>query len=429
MNLQTQGNIKNVNQFWKIVFTIAAITLTNHSISNRSKAFAFSLTSLSQKTGFEHESTDLIKATVYARSSSTYSHMALDGSNRANQDYANGLSDIWYIEEQRFGADAIISGLIHNDQQAIDAGFQMFDWGFTQQQNDGGFLPTQDPFHSTSMFLGSVAYSLLTLQESIIGELYNDIIESYLPKLQLAGQWMIQEEVWTTGNNNNSPYTHRNYSVATTLGLTGKLTGDQTLIEYANQSIHEGLNKQLSNGVNPEKGGHDSSYQMAGALHAMRWLTHFSTDALAAGVAEMINNSLIWEESMILPSGAVSTEGNTRTNGTEITRLGKPKGINQREIIHGFAYWSSITGDKHWETNAHNIARYYYPHDSLVMSNLDQLYLLDLQISTTNQDVPESSQMVGIILTGLIFFCSFSKQASEKKNIASHHSHKKYKIT
>lgn len=328
--------------------------------------------------------------------------MAPDGSNKVNRDYANGISEAWYIEEQRFGADAIISGLLHNDQQAIDAGFQMFDWGFAQQQSDGSFFPTEDPFHSTSLFLGSAAYGLLTLQESTIGELYNDIIQSYLPKLRLAGRWMIQEDVWNTGISNNSSYTHRDYSLATALGLTGKLTGDQALISYANQSIRQGLSKQSSNGVNPEKNGHDSSYQMSGALHAMRWLSYFSTDALATGVAEMINDALIWEESMILDSGEVSTEGNTRTNGTEITRSGETKGINQREIIHGFSYWASMTEDKRWKKNAVNIARHYYSHDPLVMSNLDQLDLLSLETSVKKQDVPESSQVAGIMFLSLI---------------------------
>ena len=405
MNLRTshksQISTKISSQGSKIL-TIA-VTAVFSTFLTASGALAFSLTQLSQKTSFEHESTDLIASILYARPSSTYSHMAANGANRVNQDYVNGISGTWYIEEQRFGADAIVSGLVHNDQKAINAGFQMFDWGFSQQQDDGSFLPTNDPFHSTSMFLGAAAYSLLTLQESPSGGLYTDIIQSYLPKLYSAGHWLIREDIWSPGMNNNSAYTHRNYTVATALGLTGKLTGDQALIDYANEAITQGLSQQWNDGVNPEKGGYDSSYQMTGALQAMRWLNHSSTNSLATNVATMINNALIWEESRILLSGEVATHGNTRTNGTEVTRTGESKNINQREIIHGFAYWSSVTGDERWGRHASDIAQYYYSDDVLVMSRLEQLSLSNSETLLQTQDVPESSQIVGIILISLAY--------------------------
>lgn len=402
VDLLAVNNLKNTNRLWKTIFTFLVVATANHLILNRSQAVAFSFSQLSSKTGLEHESSDLIRSTVYSRPSSTYSRMAADGSNSVNRDYAQGLSSNWFIEEQRFGADAIISGLIHNNSQAIDAGFKMFDWGLSQQQNDGSFLPTQDPFHSTSMFLGSAAYGLLSLQESTLADQYNSIIDTYLPKLQLAGQWMIQEDNWTRGINNNSPYSHRDYTVAKALGLTGKLTGDQELIAYANQSISQGLSKQLINGVNPEKGGHDSSYQMAGALDAMRWLTHFSTDTLASSVAEMVNAALTWEESMILSSGEISTEGNTRTDGTETTRSGQVKRVNQRDVIHGFSFWSSMTGDERWGNHAVDVARYYYAHDAKIMNSLAVISPIDVDHPVDEPvSVPEASPLTAIVLMGL----------------------------
>jgi len=99
--------------------TAAAFSLTSYSDTGSSEL------GLSSKTGFEHESTDLIANGLYARPSSTYSGMALDGSNRKNSDYAAGLSDQWYIEEQRFGKDALISGLLHDDSAAISAGLKI----------------------------------------------------------------------------------------------------------------------------------------------------------------------------------------------------------------------------------------------------------------------------------------------------------------
>ncbi|MBE7385107.1 MAG: hypothetical protein F6J95_027330 [Leptolyngbya sp. SIO1E4] len=364
----------------------------------------------SRGTGFSHESVDMITDLLYARPSSTYSLMDTHGAYNANRDYALGDSELWHIGEQRFGTNALIAGLLHDDALAIDAGLQMWDWGFAQQLEDGSFAYTGDPFHSTSLFVQSVSYGLLTLQESAL-EQYADIVEQYLPGLQSAARWMIQEDVWNRGSSNNRPYTHRNYLVGTALGLTGKLTGDSELLNYANSIIAQGLTLQLSDGVNPEKGGYDTSYQMAGALAAMRWLTHFESDPLARDIAEMINQALRWEESMILATGEISTEGNARTGqDQELTRSGQTKQVNHRDVVYGFAYWASMTGNSRWHDNAYQIANYYYSHDpraGAILASIDANP--DIVAST-----PEPSH--GIAFTILLALCFLTVRKPKCQN-------------
>lgn len=375
-------------------------------------AFSITLSTITQssnKTGFDHESTALIADVLYLRPSSTYSNMAASGAYRTNQQYALGLTDEWYIEEQRFGADALISGLLHNDPSAIEAGFKMFDWGFAQQQQDGSFGNTGDAFHSTSLFVQSVAYALLTLQESPVGDQYTDIIEQYVIQLQKSAHWMIKADVWEQGLTHTAPYTHRYYILSAALGLTGKLTNDQTLIDRANQTIMAGLARQQSDGANPEMGGHDTSYQMSGALYAMRWLTHFSADPLAADVANMLDQALLWEDSVILETGAINSEGNTRTEGQALTRMREMKQINHREIIYGFAYWFSITDDSLWESNALQVANYYYSDDERVVLALEQIEKsqtppIYLGPEPNSQPVPEASYSFGLLMSGILCF-------------------------
>jgi hypothetical protein len=315
---------------------------------------------LALKTDFEYESSDLIAHFIYRGLSGRYESMMPNGANSVNVLWLRNQSKRWYIEEQRYGEDLIIGGLIKNDPQAIEAGFKMFDWGFTHQVDDGSFFMTGDRFHSTSFFVQAVARSLLMIQQSPYSQKYAAQVAKYKPLVHRAARWMILPNVWKVGIRRNKPYTHRRYLVATALGLTGKLTGDEKLIKYARKSIRDGLSLQRPDGVNPERDGYDSSYQMVGVVYAQRWVTYFPQDSVTPEVVVMINKSLLWQQTRILPSGEISTKGNTRTDGQEKGRSGKIKGIDRRSALRGFAYWASVTGSQKWEENARKIAKFYY---------------------------------------------------------------------
>ncbi|MFB2982360.1 hypothetical protein [Microseira sp. BLCC-F43] len=235
----------------------------------------------------------------------------------------------------------------------------MFDWGFAQQAADGSFKGAGG-FHSASFFVAAVARTLLILQQSPQSRQYADKIAFYTPLLHRAARWMISPQVWRRGTTSNEPYTHRFYLVATALGLTGKLTGDRELINYSRQLIQQALSLQELDGVNPEKDGYDSSYQVAGVVYAQRWLIYFPNDPLAPRVTAMINKALTWAQTRILPTGEINSEGNTRTGGQETRRTGEVKLVDPRIVYRGFAYWASVTGDSRWNAIARRIAQFYY---------------------------------------------------------------------
>ena len=357
---------------------------------------------------FLHESTDLVAKVLYARPSSTYDSMAESGAVGTNADWENNQAESWYIEAQRQGEEAIISGLINEDPVAIEAGLKMFDWGFAQQSADGGFEGTGDPFHSTSLFVHAVARSLLLIEQSPLAQEYADVVEVYKEKLAAAARWMIQPEVWERGISNNQPYTHRRYVVATALGLTSQLTGDSELMDYARQSLTDGLALQQSNGVNPELGGYDSSYQMVSVIYAAQWVTYFPENPLTADVVEMINRAINWEQSRVLANGEISSEGNTRTSGQEILRTGQAKKINHREIMRGFAYWASVSREQKWEEIARQVAQFYYSDDKTVMKELYRgfdfatLIYSPTAVEPQPESIPEPSTILGTIAAGVM---------------------------
>ncbi|MEH2253313.1 hypothetical protein [Nostoc sp.] len=314
----------------------------------------------SSKTDFEHESTDLIANVLYRKPSNLYNLMQPNGAYSINADWERQQANKWYIETQKYSEEAIIGGLVKNNPQAIQAGFKMFDWGFAHQANDGSFFLTGDRFHSTSFFVEAVAHALLVIQQSPGSKQYAYQVAKYKPLLHRAARWMILPNVWKNGIRRNKPYAHRRYLVATALGLTGKLTGDEELIKYARKSIQDGLSLQHPDGVNPEKGGYDSSYQMAGVMFAQRWVTYFPNDSLSQRVTAMIERALSWEQTRILPTGEIIAQGNTRTAGQEKRRNGNAKLVDPRTVLRAFAYWGSVTGNQKWEENAQKIAKFYY---------------------------------------------------------------------
>ena len=344
-----------------LLFALVRIATASNSLPEPIKQEKLTLAQLSQKTDFQLESTDLIANILYGRLSNIYRSMTPDGAMGANIYWERNRATRWYIEEQRYGEDLIVGGLIKNDPQAIQAGFKMFDWGFARQSPDGSFRGTTDPFHGSSFFIQAVARSLLIIQESPYARQYAAQVERYKPLLHRAARWMILPDVWNRGTFRNRPFTHRYYLVGAALGFTGKLTGDRELINYSRQYIEEGLSQQRPDGVNPERDGHDSGYQTVGVVYAQRWVTYFPNDPLTPRVIEMINKALAWEQTRILPSGEISAEGNTRTAGQEAIRTGqRTKRVGPGSQIRAFAYWASVTGDRRWEAIARRIVRFYY---------------------------------------------------------------------
>lgn len=260
-----------------------------------------------------------------------------------NADWEAKKRDKWFIENQRSGVDSIIAGILWSDTKLIDRGLTALEWGFKQQEKDGSFN-CPDNFHSTSFFVEAVARSIRLIESSAFQQHYTSRTEAMKPGLLKATSWMIRPDNKIKGDKNNQPYTHRRYLVAAALGEAGKVLHNEYLLALSWNYIKEAVSLQERDGVNPEKGGHDSSYQAVGILYAIRYLSAVAETKQSSELLPFIRKAVDWELSRIAPSGGINIDGNTRTGSSqEKTRAGKIKEVNFQEVAQMIAFWSSIS--------------------------------------------------------------------------------------
>jgi len=302
----------------------------------------------------------------YRRPADALKGITASGAAGVNADWERGTGRSWFIEEQRAGESAAIGGIVTFDPEVVEGAIRVLDWGFARQDADGGFAGTGDPFHSTSFFVAAVTHAGLFARDAArtgrfpLAETSLPRLARYTPLVLWAADWMARSDVWSRGLSLNAPYTHRRYLVGAALGLTAALTGDHTLLDRVYPVLEDGLSRQQPDGVNPELGGHDSSYQMTGVVFAQYWVAYLPDHPLTPRIRVMIERALAWEASRVLPSGEVSPRGNTRTAGQETARDGIPKGVAYSRVIRGFATWAALTGDPRWAELAWRTGRYYY---------------------------------------------------------------------
>jgi hypothetical protein len=304
------------------------------------------------------QTSEFMKSTAYRRVDGLAANAAPSGAlSPVNIQWDQNHAGNWYIEEQRYGSDAILGGIAQQNTAAIERGLKILHWGFDQQESDGSFN-CPDAFHSTSFFVEATAHACLLLSVSPFAEKYSAETDWLKPRIRAAALWMIQPSVEATGRKRNVPYTHRRYLVAAALGETGVLCGDRSLIEKSKEYIEEGISLQEPSGINPEKGGYDCNYQAAGLVFAERYYNLVADDQLKQKIQNMLEKGIAWLGSRVRTDGTLDTTGNTRVgSGQELSRNGVPKKISYPEVYQAFYSWSLISGDSEFEHLADKVFR------------------------------------------------------------------------
>jgi hypothetical protein len=281
---------------------------------------------------------------------------APDGAVSLNITWEQTGEGNWYIELQRSAADAIVTGIVTNTPSTIERGLLILQWGFDHENQDGSFS-CPDKFHSTSFFVEAAARSCLMLQAAGI----------YLPNVEYSKDFILRSALWMTlpnveasGQRNNAPYTHRRYLVAAALGEAGVLCGNGLLIQKSQEYILDGLSLQTPEGINPEKGGYDSSYQAVGLGYASRYYKIVpKTQAVRDGMYTMLAKANDWLSMRITSNGTPIATGNTRTGlGQETGRDGTPKPISASAIMRALEYWFVIGGDDRYHQLAIQVSHH-----------------------------------------------------------------------
>jgi hypothetical protein len=307
---------------------------------------------------YAFQTSDFMRTTQY-RAPDVIDLASADGAYSAPNiawDQNGRVGTDWFIDEQHWADDVVCAGIAHNDVNAIRRGLLMFAWGFAQQQSDGSFLCT-DQFHATAFFVEGAAHAGLMLEQSPFARTYEPQIKTLKNQVLKSARWMNEPSVAAAAAITDAPYTHRRYLNAAALGETGVLCNVPDLTRAAAAYITTGESQQWSNGVNPEKGGWDSSYQALGLKYAARY---YFVVASSPALMTMGVNGENWETTMVLPSGAVSVVGNTRTGSCqERDHLGNCKGVSYDSVYESYYAWYLISGNADYQDLASKIFSYF----------------------------------------------------------------------
>lgn len=247
------------------------------------------------------------------------------------------------IEEQRYGAEWILRAKVARRPEWALLGWEILDRGLEFQAEDGGF-GRWGYLHANSLFIEALARACII-----------DPGGATSPRriaLHKGAKWLCNPSRNDLAI--SKPYTHRRYVLAAALGQAGYVLRDKSMMLTAEAWAVEGLLLQKGNGVNPEAGGWDVSYQMVGPLYALRYIPVCGNESLVSRLCLMIQKALEWEVMRMLPNGEIDVSGSTRI-GRE--KFGKDvKTMNYYEAFQTFAYAGQIVSPA-WLVYADRIAR------------------------------------------------------------------------
>jgi len=315
------------------------------------------------------ETSAFMKETVQAgRKAPPKDWQSQSGAMGLNAKWETDKSSPWFIEHQRIGGDFVAAGIAFGNKDEVRWGLKVLEWGFARMDADGMFNH-HDCYHSASFFVESTAHALLLIEASPLRLEFANQVDALKPKLLTAARWMVRPDVdalvWSGKKPANSKlpigspelvYGHRRYLDAAAIGETGVLCNDKDLIEKSVAIIRNGIAFQRPDGVNPEKGGPDTSYQGVGLYYACRYYQVVAGEILRAEMKPMFDKGFGWLLTRIKPDGTVDDTGNTRTGpGGELGRNGKPKTVDYGFMTVCLAHWAMLTRNAELETTARRL--------------------------------------------------------------------------
>jgi hypothetical protein len=222
-----------------------------------------------------------------------------------------------------------------------------------------------DAYHSASFFVEAVVHAILMLESSPWRAEFAADIEGFKPKLLAAARWMIRPDIdalnWPDDNNyprifGERRYAHRRFLDAAAIGGVGLIFNDKPLIEKGVWLIRNGIAFQQPDGVNPERGGPDTSYQALGLVYACRYYQTIADDATRAEMIPTLEKGYAWLLGRIQADGDIDATGNTRTGVSgEPSRDGKPKRLDYHTTAVSIACWAQLTRNPELDETARRV--------------------------------------------------------------------------
>jgi O-antigen ligase len=256
---------------------------------------------------------------------------------------------------------AIINGLATHQRDAVDNGWRMLDFAFLRQDSTGKLIAAEDEFNASAALLAAAVRAILFVEQEHDLATAADVAHAKAlePKVAALARWVASPAIWKQGTRNGAGSTYHRFQQAVALALSGQLLHDTSLVNLARTAVVAGMSAQQPNGMFPERGGPDTGYQMIAITYLERWLAYDPTDPVAAGALLSLRRGIDWEQDRN-SGGVLSTDGNTRTGGTELGINGKPKKPDPTYVVRAICYWAVAASDDHALNTCHDVSDVYF---------------------------------------------------------------------
>jgi len=312
---------------------------------------------------------------VVGRMSSSFLN-ALAASARPSSDGATSRNRGHYLdaEFQRATDRTIPKALTQHDVAALATSIRISNYTFAHQRQDGGFEYDRPNGHVTksgklapwaepaaaAFFLEDFGHTMLLLSESkwLRSDPSLASVRAQVKALTPAGKnavsWLVtQQDALKT----DTGAVNRTLMYGAAYYFNGRAFGNQDAIAVGESFIRNALSRQMPDGTFPELGGFDSSYQAVSLyLAQIIYLQADPSDtSLRTALWASIERGMERERSNLLPSGEMSTEGNTRVSGMVAGR----QHIDALDVNLAFQYYAAITQDESYAKAAALLFNHY----------------------------------------------------------------------
>ena len=290
-----------------------------------------------------------------------------------NKNGAIGRNKQGYISVafQRHSSELIAYGILTRDVQLIETGVKILEYAFAHQKPDGSFLDNS-PKQSTgsrasavAFFYNDLGHSLLLLKDSNWFQRSKETanlrvrLNKLLAPADASLTWLMGQQKALRHYDRNT--TNRQFFDVVACYFAGKALNRKDAIKMGEDLAQAALQQQTEQGFFLEEGGYDSSYQAVSLRLALLLYTHLEPDAvsLQQDLWMAIEKGIHWQLDHILPTGEVSTAGNTRVYSGGEKYYGREKKVDFKEVILALNFYSQLSGDRLAQIAADRVLTFY----------------------------------------------------------------------
>ncbi len=263
---------------------------------------------------------------------------------------------------QRYTSQRVLYGLITRNIHPIEQSLSAIEYAFAHQNPDGSFLMNYSnarrpaPIAATASdaagFYSDFGRSLLLLQKS---EWFSNSqetsqlrsrVQKLIPSAQSSLTWLIQQA--DELKNYHQQTTNLLFLDAAAYSFAGQALKNESASRLGEHFTRLALTQQNPSGFFLEKGGYDTSYQGVSLELALLIYTNLTSNeaALQKDLWKGITQGVRWQLQRILPSGQISTAGNSRVSSGGERYFGREKGVDYSRTIVALLYYAQLSGDK-----------------------------------------------------------------------------------